>query len=53
MLRLSPDELDKALLAIQLHGYGDFFPDPPEILKGAEYVDQLPHNTHEKRRGKA
>jgi hypothetical protein len=31
MLRLSPDELDRALLAIQVHGYGDFFPDPPEL----------------------
>ena len=31
MLRLSPDELDRALLAIQVHGYGDFFPDLPEL----------------------
>jgi hypothetical protein len=31
MLRLSPDELDRALLAIQAHGYGDFFPNPPEL----------------------
>jgi hypothetical protein len=31
MLHLSSDALDHALCAIQLHGYGDFFPDPPEL----------------------
>jgi hypothetical protein len=31
MLRLSPNELDLALNAVLLHGYGDFFPEPPEL----------------------
>jgi hypothetical protein len=31
MLRLTPDSLDQALNAIQLHGYGEFFPEPPEF----------------------
>jgi len=31
MLRFTPDELDLALAAIQIHGYGDFFPEPPEL----------------------
>jgi hypothetical protein len=31
MLHLTPDSLDQALNAIQVHGYGEFFPDPPEF----------------------
>ena len=31
MLRLSSDQLDHALNAILIHGYGDFFPEPPEL----------------------
>lgn len=31
MLFLSELELDHALAAIQRHGYGDFFPEPPEL----------------------
>jgi hypothetical protein len=31
MLHLTPEQLDNALTAIQVHGYGDFFPDPPEL----------------------
>src|SRR5713101_2158893 len=31
MLHLTPDELDRSITAILLHGYGDFFPDPPEL----------------------
>jgi hypothetical protein len=31
MLRLLPDQLDHALNAVLLHGYGDFFPEPPEL----------------------
>ena len=31
MLSLGELELDRALAAIQGHGYGDFFPDPPEL----------------------
>ena len=31
MLRLSETELDNALAAVEHHGYGDFFPDPPEL----------------------
>jgi len=31
MLNLSEHELDLALAAINKHGYGDFFPEPPEL----------------------
>jgi hypothetical protein len=31
MLKLTEDELDAGLLAIQHHGYSDFFPVPPEL----------------------
>lgn len=31
MLSLGELDLDRALAAIQGHGYGDFFPDPPEL----------------------
>src|SRR5450755_3394322 len=31
MLRLTVEQLDNALTAIQMHGYGDFFPEPPEL----------------------
>jgi hypothetical protein len=31
MLRLTPDQLDYALTAVLIHGYGEFFPDPPEL----------------------
>ena len=31
MLNLTPRELDNALAAIKRHGYGDFFPEPPEF----------------------
>lgn len=31
MLRLTAEHLDNALTAIQMHGYGDFFPEPPEL----------------------
>lgn len=31
MLSLSEVELDRALAAIRGHGYGDFFPEPPEL----------------------
>ncbi|HZQ93889.1 MAG TPA: RNA-directed DNA polymerase [Candidatus Sulfotelmatobacter sp.] len=31
MLRLSSAQLDHALSAVLLHGYGDFFPQPPEL----------------------
>jgi hypothetical protein len=31
MLNISEHELDHALSAIQKHGYGDFFPEPPEL----------------------
>jgi hypothetical protein len=41
MLRLSADELDKALLAIQIHGYGDFFPDPPELSLLVDKWDEI------------
>ena len=30
MLKLSETEVDNAMGAIQQHGYGDFFPHPPE-----------------------
>ena len=30
MLKLGETELDNAMGAIQHHGYGDFFPNPPE-----------------------
>jgi hypothetical protein len=41
VLRLSPDELDKSLLAIQRHGYGDFFPDPPELSLLVDKWDEI------------
>src|ERR1043166_9029647 len=31
MFTLTPDSLDNALKAIQHHGFGDFFPEPPEM----------------------
>jgi hypothetical protein len=31
MFKLTPDSLDNALKALQHHGYGDFFPEPPEM----------------------
>src|ERR1019366_10516360 len=31
MLHLTTDQLDSALNAVLAHGYGDFFPDPPEL----------------------
>lgn len=31
MLRLPGTALDLALAAINYHGYGDFFPEPPEL----------------------
>jgi hypothetical protein len=31
MLHLTTDQLDRALTAVLVHGYGDFFPDPPEL----------------------
>jgi hypothetical protein len=31
MLHLDPDLLDESLTAVVLHGYGDFFPEPPEL----------------------
>ena len=31
MLRLTESELDNALHAVEGHGYGDFFPEPPEL----------------------
>src|ERR1700722_4835474 len=31
MLHLTIDQLDRALAAVLIHGYGDFFPDPPEL----------------------
>jgi hypothetical protein len=31
MLNVSELELDHALAAIRAHGYGDFFPEPPEL----------------------
>jgi len=31
MLRLTESELDNALHAVGRHGYGDFFPEPPEL----------------------
>ncbi len=40
MLNLSEAELDRALAAIRGHGYGDFFPEPPELsLMVANWVD--------------
>jgi Reverse transcriptase (RNA-dependent DNA polymerase) len=32
MLRLTAKQLDQSLSAVQLHGYGDFFPEPPELF---------------------
>src|SRR5437868_79222 len=31
MLKLTEKALDNALAAVELHGYGSFFPDPPEM----------------------
>lgn len=31
MFHLTPDSLDSALRAVHHHGYGDFFPEPPEL----------------------
>jgi hypothetical protein len=31
MLHLTADQLDLSLSAVLVHGYGDFFPDPPEL----------------------
>lgn len=31
MLHLTIDQLDQSLTAVLVHGYGDFFPDPPEM----------------------
>lgn len=31
MFALTADSLDRALKAVQQHGYGDFFPEPPEL----------------------
>jgi hypothetical protein len=31
MLHLTADQLDNSLNAVLAHGYGDFFPDPPEL----------------------
>jgi len=44
MLRLDPDFLDEALVAIQLHVYGDFFPERSvrvSRLKGSQPVDNV------------
>jgi len=40
MLKLSESSLDRALEAIAHHGYGDFFPEPPELeLTKANWPD--------------
>jgi hypothetical protein len=40
MLTLTTQELDDAATAIKNHGYGDFFPEPPEwALVESKWID--------------
>jgi hypothetical protein len=41
MLKLSEASLDLALAAIDHHGYGDFFPEPPELGIARSHWDEL------------
>ena len=47
MLRLTPEQLDNTLTTIQIHGYGDFFRNPPELslllYKWDEMRNELVH----------
>jgi hypothetical protein len=41
MLHLTADRLDQSLTAVLLHGYGDFFPDPPEMSLLVDEWDRI------------
>ena len=41
MVKLGASLLDRSLAAIQLHGYGDFFPEPPEFKIVADNWDEV------------
>jgi hypothetical protein len=41
MLKLAEAVLDLSLTAVDQHGYGDFFPEPPELALAKQHWNEL------------